>query len=86
MGAGRGDTDSEYNSKGTRTAVGHCALSFRTHRDLGLVDVHAPLAPELEPERGGVDDDRARAGPVHGEGLGGPAEEAGVLGAAPRRQ
>eukprot|EP00959_Pyramimonas_sp_CCMP1952_P006504 135948-Pyramimonas_sp.AAC.1 len=59
---------------------------FRSRRDLGLVEVHELLAPELEPERGGVDDDDAHAGPVLGEGLGDPAEKAEALGAAPRHK
>eukprot|EP00959_Pyramimonas_sp_CCMP1952_P085381 1785570-Pyramimonas_sp.AAC.1 len=35
--------------------------------DLALADARLLLALELEPERGGVDDDRARAGPLLGE-------------------
>eukprot|EP00959_Pyramimonas_sp_CCMP1952_P231810 4844820-Pyramimonas_sp.AAC.1 len=57
----------------------------RSRRDLGLASVILPLAPGLEPQRGGVDDDRARASPALGEGLGALAE-AEVLGAAPRHQ
>eukprot|EP00959_Pyramimonas_sp_CCMP1952_P053953 1128398-Pyramimonas_sp.AAC.1 len=41
-----------------------CAL------ELGLVEVDFLLASELEPERGRVDDDRARVSPALGEGLG----------------
>eukprot|EP00959_Pyramimonas_sp_CCMP1952_P414548 8685715-Pyramimonas_sp.AAC.1 len=54
--------------------------------DPAVVDVRLLHAQQLEPELGGVDDDRARAGPVLGEGHGAPDEEAEVLGAAPRHQ
>eukprot|EP00959_Pyramimonas_sp_CCMP1952_P271463 5674969-Pyramimonas_sp.AAC.1 len=42
-------------------------------RALAVADARLLLAPEHEPERGGVDD-RARAGLVLGEGPGAPGE------------